>query len=68
MTLGQIALELGFTTRQGVNQRADIDYLILSLQPFKSTLIRKHKFDIDTFNRREILPYSVIVFIFSKLG
>lgn len=68
MTFGHIAYELGFTTRQGEHQRADIDYLVFSLQPFKTTLLRKHKFDLDTFNRRKFLPYSVIVFIFSKLG
>lgn len=66
-TLGQIALDLGFTTRQGQHQRADIDFLIFSLQPFKSTLLRKHKFDLDTFPRKKTLPYSVTLFIFSKL-
>lgn len=67
MTLGQIALELGFTTRQGEHQRADIDFLVFSLQPFKTTLVRKHKFDLDTYPRKKILPYSVTLFIFSKL-
>ena len=67
-TMSEICRELGFTTRLGVHERADLDYMTFSLSPFKVTLKRVHKFDLDDFPKRKPLPYSVIKFIYSKLG
>ena len=67
MTLSEISKDLGFTTRQGKHERADNDYLIFSLQAFKVTLLRTHKFDIDNPPKRKPLPYNVIQFIYKKL-
>jgi hypothetical protein len=68
MTLSEIARDLGFTTRQGIHERGDRDYLIFSLQPFRNTLKRVHKFDIDNPPLRKPLPYSVIKLIYKQLG
>lgn len=68
MTLSEIARDLGFTTRQGKHERADLNYMVFSLQAFKVTLKRNHKFDLDNLQKRKPLPYSVIQFIYKKLG
>lgn len=53
-TMSEICRNLQFTTRQGVNERADFNYMYFSLKPFRNTLIKKHKFDFDSFFAKEI--------------
>lgn len=67
-TMSEICRNLGFTNRQGIHERADMNYMVFSLEPFKVTLKRVHKFDLDDFPKRKPLPYSVIKFIYNKLG
>ena len=67
-TMSEICRELGFTTRNGIHERGDLDYMIASLEPFKMTLKRTHKFDIYNYPLRKPLPYSVIKFIYKQLA
>ncbi|SFP13336.1 hypothetical protein SAMN04515674_101459 [Pseudarcicella hirudinis] len=66
MTLSEIAIEFGFTTRNGPHERADLNYLLFSLQPYRKTLITRFKTDVWAWGKRKPLPYTVICFIFSK--
>jgi hypothetical protein len=67
LTLSDICYDFGFTTRQGVHQRADIGYLVYSLEGAKKTLMNKYKYDLDNIKKRKKLPYSVISFIYKYL-
>lgn len=65
--LSDICYDFDFTTRRGKHQRADINYLMYSLEGAKDTILKKYKFDLDKIKNRQVLPYPVICFIYKYL-
>ncbi len=66
MTLTDICFEFQFTTRQGKHERADVKYLLFSLEPYLDEIRDQLHIDLASISKRKALPYPLIVYIFKK--